>query len=58
MKLCKDCEHFHIDYEPYHYIGLYTEFGQASCKKHDLVTDFKSKKKFETLSCVEEEVTT
>lgn len=50
---CKDCEYFRIDYEPYRYIGSHTELGQASCTKHNLVTNFASKKKFETLSCVE-----
>jgi len=49
MKLCKDCEHFHIlcEYEnPY-------EWGEAVCEKHNLITDFRSKKKFETLCCIE-----
>ena len=51
MKLCKDCEHFHIlcEYEnPY-------EWGEAVCEKHNLITDFRSRKKFETLCCIEEE---
>ena len=51
---CKDCEYFHIDYEPYRYIGSHTELGQASCTKHNLVTNYASKKKFETLCCIEE----
>ena len=55
MKKCKDCEHFRIDYEPYRYIGAHTELGQASCSKHNLVVNFVTKKKLETLSCVEEE---
>lgn len=54
MKKCKDCEHFRIDYEPYRYIGAHTELGQASCGKHNLVVNFATKKKLETLSCVEE----
>ena len=55
MKLCKDCEYFEIKYEPYKVVGCYTEWGQAECKKHNLVTDFKSHKKFEILECVEVE---
>ena len=55
MKLCKDCEYFEIKYEPYKVAGCYTEWGQAECKKHNLVTDFKSHKKFESLECVEVE---
>ena len=52
-KLCKDCEHFKIDYEPYYVGGECWDFGQASCTKHDLVTPFRSKRKFKTLKCVE-----
>lgn len=52
--LCKDCEHFHIDYEPQKIGGQMVDFGRASCKKHNLVTDFRTHSKFETLSCVEE----
>lgn len=29
--------------------------GEAVCDKHNLITDFRTKKKFETLRCVEEE---
>lgn len=50
MKICKDCEYFHIREE---YQNEY-EWGLAECKKHNLVTDFRSKKKFETLTCIEE----
>ena len=49
--LCKDCPHFNIRME---YENIYN-WGMAECKKHNLVTDFRSKKKFDTLSCVEEE---
>ena len=51
MKLCKDCEYFHIRCE---YKNPY-EWGEAVCKKHNLITDFRSKKKFETLSCIEDD---
>ena len=37
-------------------VGLYTEWGQAECTKHNLVTDFRSHKKFETLECVEDKI--
>ena len=51
MKLCKDCPYFKIRCEcknPY-------EWGEAVCEKHNLITDFRSKKKFETLRCIEED---
>ena len=51
MKLCKDCPHFHIDYQPMKDV----DFGRASCKKYDLVTDFLSMRKFNTLECVEKD---
>lgn len=50
MKLCKDCPHFHIECE----YKSPSEWGIATCDKHDLVTDFRTKKKFETLSCIKE----
>lgn len=49
--LCKDCEHFHIDYEPIKDV----DFGRASCDKYDLITDFLDHRKFNRLTCVEEE---
>ena len=48
--MCKDCPHFHIRLE---YKNEY-EWGLAECDKYNLVTDFRSKKKFEKLKCVEE----
>lgn len=49
--LCKECERFEILCEPMKDV----DFGHAVCKKHKLVTDFLSHKKFEWLSCIEEE---
>lgn len=49
---CKDCEHFHIRYEPVK--GVDT--GLAECRKHDLVVDFLNHKKLERLECVEQVV--
>lgn len=46
---CKDCEYFHIRCE---YKNPY-EWGEAVCEKHNLITDFRSKKKLKTLSCIE-----
>lgn len=46
---CKDCEHFHICYEPI----KGSDTGMAECRKHDLVVDFLSHKKLERLECVE-----
>ena len=53
--LCKDCKHFRIKWEPQKIGGQCVDWGQAECKKHNLVTDFKTHGKFERLSCVEEE---
>ena len=50
MKSCKDCPHFHIDYEPIKGV----DFGRASCSKYDLITDFLDHRKFERLICIEE----
>lgn len=49
MKLCKDCPHFHIDFEPLR--GGF-DLGRASCDKYNLVTDFVNRRKFNTLECV------
>lgn len=49
--LCKDCKHFHIRCE---YEDEY-RWGEAVCDKHDLITEFRTKKKFKTLKCVEED---
>ena len=56
IKRCKDCEHFHIKYQPKQYERLFTDFGQAACDKYDLVVDFKTNKKFDTLYCIKSEV--
>ena len=53
--LCKDCKHFKIEYEPYKSGGVCWDTGLAKCEKHDLVTDFITHKKFESLECVEEQ---
>jgi hypothetical protein len=47
-QLCKDCPHFYIRCE---YENEYN-WGLAECSKYNLVTDFRSKKKFKTLECV------
>ena len=49
QKLCKECEFFHIKYEPIKDV----DFGQAECKKHNLVTDFASHRLLNRLRCVE-----
>lgn len=49
--LCKDCEYFQILCEPMKDV----DFGHAVCKKHHLTTDFLSHKKFEWLSCIEDD---
>ena len=52
--LCKDCEYFCIDYEPQRIGGECLDWGRASCKKYNLVTDFRTHSKFKKLSCIEE----
>lgn len=47
-KFRKDCPYFHIRCE---YESEYN-WGLAECSKYNLVTDFRSKKKFKTLECV------
>ena len=49
--LCKDCEHFHIRYEPLKGV----DFGKAEGKKYGLVTPFLDHRKFKWLSCVDDE---
>lgn len=51
-KLCKDCEHFHIRQGllPDHY-----DTGLAECRKYGLVVDFYNMRKFNTLTCAQEE---
>lgn len=49
MKKCTECEHFRIICQPMqHY-----EAGQAVCKKHNLITDFFSKRKLNKMTCIE-----
>ena len=55
-RLCKDCEHFKILYEPIRTNGRIWDFGRAICDKHDLITDFANHKKFDHLYCQESEV--
>ena len=47
---CKDCEFFKITQNP---MKPY-EFGEAVCKKHNLITNFSCESKFEWLECIEE----
>ena len=47
--LCKDCPHFRITAEPIKGV----DFGHAICTKHDLITDFLDRRKFEWLECIE-----
>lgn len=47
---CTDCEHFEIGYPPM----MPYDSGLAVCKKHNLVCDYTSKRKLNSLTCVEE----
>lgn len=46
---CIECPHFQIEYDPWKGI----DFGKATCKKHDLVIDYISKRQLRRLECVE-----
>ena len=50
-KFCKNCEFFHIKYEPIKDV----DFGQAECKKHNFVVDFATHRILNHLVCVENE---
>lgn len=53
---CVECPHFRIAYEPIKAAdGGYWDLGLAECKKHDLVTDFTTRRKLNRLECVEDE---
>ena len=49
--LCKECPHFEIQAEP----EMPWHMGLAVCKKHNLITDFLDRRKFNRLKCVEAE---
>jgi len=53
-KLCKDCEHFEILYEPLMSGGQCWDWGKAHCKKYDAYVDFINHNKFKWVSCIEE----
>ena len=50
MKKCRECEHFHIVQQPIK--GW--DFGMAKCDKYNMVVDFVSMRKVNTLECVSE----
>lgn len=50
--LCKNCDYFHVVQEPWKDM----DFGMARCDRYDLIVEFLSYKKFEWLSCVDDEV--
>lgn len=52
-KKCKDCEYFHIMYEPYKCSGILWDWGKVKCIKHNRVVDYASKQKIDRLECVE-----
>ena len=47
---CKDCQYFKILQMPIKGWDL----GMAECRKHNMVVDFASMRKVNTLECVEE----
>lgn len=51
---CKDCDYFHINYEPMKVGKSIYDLGRASCKKYNLVTDFSNNRKINRLKCVDE----
>ena len=50
MVKCKDCPHFHIRQMPIKGWDL----GMAECRKYNMVVDFASMRKVNTLECVED----
>lgn len=48
---CYECPHFRVQTEP----APPYDFGHAVCEKHNLITDFLSKRKLKWLRCVEGE---
>lgn len=50
---CVECPYFKIAYEPIKADRGYWDLGRTECKKHDLVTDFYSHRKLNTLKCVD-----
>ena len=47
--LCKDCPFFRIKLEPVKGV----DFGRAVCEKHNLITEFIDRRKFNWLECAE-----
>lgn len=50
---CIDCPHFKIEYEPIKADEGYRDLGRAVCKKHNLITDFATRRKLNSLECWE-----
>ena len=51
---CRNCEHFHVRYQPLKVGGECYDSGMAECKKYDLVVDFTSTRKLNRLECVDD----
>ena len=51
---CAECQFFKIVQEPLRYGGAIWDWGMARCEKHDMVVDFKDRRKINKLTCVEE----
>lgn len=49
---CKDCQYFHIDYEPIKAGGYYFDTGRASCSKYNVHISFLKKSKLKDLECI------
>lgn len=46
---CDECSYFQIIYEPLRSGGVFWDMGCAICKKHDMICDFASHRKFRKL---------
>ena len=52
-KMCWNCKHFKIQYEPIKSKGACWDLGRAKCMKYDLVVDFLNHGKLKRLECAE-----
>ncbi|MBO5970719.1 MAG: hypothetical protein J6S14_19775 [Clostridia bacterium] len=50
---CIDCPAFKVAYEPIKADNGYWDLGRAVCEKHNLITDFATRRKLNSLECWE-----
>lgn len=55
---CKDCKHFNVRQEPLKNGRITWDFGMAECKKYNLIIEFRTHAKLNSLECVEDDAIT